>query len=240
MSPEERMQAMIAREYQAILDNYDPYALEANAHRQCNRLRCYIEAVLRGGYVDRAIEMLQQLIDMQKRSGASDFCDLAAAYWLQSRRTRTNMEQVVANLRQAFECDYGDSAKNMTPALLLYYVAVRTQDQELKREAINQIDEKLATGWSRNWPAPLGRYLIGSEGVEHVEKYLAEHPHWDSPDERCRFEFYRGVKLLESGDEPGAMKCFHAAVEIPDQKTNSTEFVLAREELGETPQPIPS
>jgi tetratricopeptide (TPR) repeat protein len=233
MLPSDEYLAMMRnRNYESIIalrwDNKDALFNTPNSAE----FRHLCDALLREGRFDDAIEHYQRLIDARRLDmrGGHDYGELAAAYWLQGDR-----ENAIANLRQALECNYGDGAKNMTPALLLYYAAVRTADNDLKEEACKQIREKLDTGWARNWPAPLGRFLVGVADETHVEQELArEHP-LRQPDERCRFDFYRGVQFLEAGDEATAKACFRAAVDVRDQKTWSTEFVLARHELGETP-----
>jgi hypothetical protein len=158
-----------------------------------------------------------------------DHNEIGAICWIKGE-----LPEAISWWRKALKCKYGDSARNMTPALLLYFAAVRTGDEKLKKEAVAQIEKKLKTGWSQNWPAPLGRFLIGIEAEDHVEGYWKDYPQWDEPDERCRFDFYRGVRQLERGDDEAAMSCFRSAVDQPNQTAWPTEFVLARHELGES------
>lgn len=220
------------RDYESIIellwDHKDTILTQAHPYE----FRNLATALLRAGRPNDAIELLEQLIAVTspKRRGSGDYCDLGGAHWVTG-----DFEKAIEWWQQALGCNYGDGAKNMTPALLLFYAAVRSSDDALKRDAVSEIEGKLKTGWAKNWPAPLGRFLVGAEGNDHVKKaLLSQHP-LRQPDESCRFDFYQGVKHVEAGHEVAAKTCFQSAFERPEQKTISTEFVLARHELEETP-----
>ncbi len=124
------------------------------------------------------------------------FFELGAAYWMQG-----NVVAGIANWRKALKCSYGDAAGNLVPAPLLYYAAVRLSDANLLAEAVRIIEKKLKSGWSKNWPAPIGRYLIGQVDEEVVKGAdLDGCVEWTKPDEGCRWDFYRGVKHLERSE----------------------------------------
>ena len=237
ISGEEYLERMMRREYASIVDacwDNKNFPLIVNDPRDVRQL---CDALVRAGRLADAIDLIEKVVDATPPDvrGGDDYCDLSAAYWLKARREEGGVESTIANLRRALRCNYGDGAKNMTPALLLYYVAVRTQDSVLKQEATDHIKAKLATGWAKNWPAPLGRFLIGVADDEHVREELSKMHPSRQPDECCRYDFYKGIKFLEARNEKAAHGCFRSAVDRTDQKTWTTEFVFARDELGETP-----
>jgi hypothetical protein len=186
---------------------------------------------LRAGLVERAKQAFERTIQLRQWTTDVDHSELGAADWLLG-----NYAEAVAEWKTALKCQYGDAAGNLTPGLLLYYSGIRKDEGKILDAAVRHIEKKLKTGWSKNWPAPLGQYLIGVADEDHVLKELEREPEWTKPDELCRWDFYRGVKLLEQGDEAGFMACMRSAVDRPDQITWTTEFVLARHELGETPR----
>lgn len=186
-------------------------------------------AMLRSGRIKDAIEHYQTLIEVidPRRRNDSDYCELGAAQWIAGER-----EEGINSWKTALKCNYGDGAKNMTPALLLYYGGVRCEDEELRSYAENQINIKLNTGWAKNWPAPLGRFLI--EQADDSQVYAAiekEHPR-RQPSEHCRFLFYQGTKSIQEGKLESSTERFRQAVGIEEQTTISTEFVLAKNEVA--------
>ena len=191
----------------------------------------YVSILICAGELEEARSAYSKALALQAFDSANNYLNAGATEWvLGEAQTATE------HWRRAMKCAYGDSAGNISPGLILYYAAIRSNDNKLLSLSRDHIESRLKTGWSRNWPAPLGRFLIGAADEEHVLKELArEHPQ-RQPDEFCRWDFYRGVKLLENDDENGFLSCMRSAVDRPDQITWTTEFVLARHELGETPR----
>ncbi|TWT47582.1 hypothetical protein [Botrimarina hoheduenensis] len=190
------------------------------------RLELYRRALarveLRLGNARAAAALLTSLVESNPLPGAGDYNERGACYWLMEDR-----EAAIRDWREGLRCKYGDGAGNLSPALLLYYPAVALSDEALRQEAIEAIEQRLNTGWAKNWPAPLGRYLLDqADDAELAQEIAREHP-ISQPDERCRFEFYRAIKAFERGDEPLAIRRCQCAVAIEQQTTSSTEFVLA-------------
>ncbi len=222
---------MRRRDYESVIASRLSYREALLASPNPYEFRNLSVALLRAGQVTQAIEHFEQLIDVisPDMQNSVDFCELGAAHWLLG-----NVEKSVCLWKEALQCNYGDGAKNMTPALLLYYAGIRLSDGAVKQESASLIAQKLNTGWAKNWPAPLGRFLLNDsdEGVV-TKELLKQHP-LRQPDEFCRLDFYRGAKNVESDCEAVAKTCFRSAVDRLEQKTSTTEFVLARHELEET------
>jgi hypothetical protein len=224
---------MRQRDYAKIVDEWDADADVPSPAARIVHLRNYALALLRVGDISRANATFEGIVASQKKwDVADDYINLGAIGWIKNAR-----EFAVESWRRATVASYGDNANNIAPGLLLYYAGVRARDRAWLDEATKYIESKLKTGWSRNWPAPLGRYLVGNADEAHVLEELFNQPPQRQPDEFCRWDFYRGVKLSQQGDEDGFFACMRSAVDRPDQITWTAEFVLARHELGETPNP---
>jgi tetratricopeptide (TPR) repeat protein len=230
---EEFIEHMRCRDYRAIIRLRKEHEGELLIQPNPVEFRHLSIALLRSGYVADAIEHFQRLIEaIPKRfSSAFDYCELGAGRWIQG-----NVEQALKCWEQALQCKYGDGANNITPAFLLFYGAVRLRDDTLRERVTSLISDKMSDGWSKNWPASLGRLIVNTMTEEEVELELRKQHPLRQADGYCRFEFYRGLKLIESGNENEAAACFRSAVDVPNQQTNSTEFVLALNELREIPE----
>lgn len=228
MNGEDYLHYMRERNYPELIRRLTEEGLEVEGSpRQTEyTLRNLEQAHLRIGSLYEAIKCCEELIPTVQWPVADDYLELGAAYWIQG-----NLAECIANWRKALKCSYGDAAGNLVPALLLYYAAVRTNDSNLLTEAAKSIEKKLKTGWSRNWPAPIGRYLIGQVDETVVQADFDRCVDWTKPDEGCRWDFYRGVKHLERGEHNLFLACMQSAVDRPNQITWTTEFVLARHEL---------
>lgn len=190
-------------------------------------LRCLAQCLSRTRQYEESTRVFSELIEFNDRHTvvARDLCERAAALWSMSKR-----DDAVSDWRRALSCTYGDGAGNILPALQLYYAAVSLGSRFLLDDAITHINKSLSTGWSRNWPAPLGRFLIGVEVAEHAAVEILGEPPSRQPDEWCRYEFYLGAKCIERQDVAAARSHFEMAVQRPNQVTWSTEFVLAMHE----------
>jgi tetratricopeptide (TPR) repeat protein len=222
--------AMRDRDYSRVIDHLSNEGNTDDTTEEKRReltLRCLAKCLSRVGRYEESVRVATELIDRQKRDalGAGDLCERAAALWSLSKR-----DDAVSDWSRALCCKYGDGAGNILPALQFYYAAVSLDSDSLRAEASAQISKRLSTGWSKNWPAPLGRFVVDEKDQEYVgHEILDNHPS-RQPDEWCRYEFYQGAKYLEKQDLVTARRHFEAAVQRPNQVTWSTEFVLAMHE----------
>lgn len=228
-SGDDYVKLMVNRDYESIIR---PRIAQKNlllaGHKAVVEFRHLSIALLRAGRVSEAIDHFERLIDATRPDMRNDFdfCELGAALWLAG-----SVGCALDSWNKALRCNYGDGAMNMTPAIILYFASVRLSDNKLMEAAIAAIERKLDSGWAKNWPAPLGRFLIDLADKPIVEaELLREHP-LRQPDESCRLAFYEGVKSIECGDKAIAGSCFRSAVNKCGQRTWTTEFVLARHEL---------
>lgn len=218
------------REYETIMSVCKEFENSKLNHRGLCILRNSAQAALRAGNISDAIMRFEKLIAMtpERLRCAEDFCELGAARFIEGVAAR-GVEQLLRGLK----CNYGDGAGNMTPALLLFYLAVRLSDTQLQQHAVKEIEARLSTGWARNWPAPLGRYLLAVTTFGETEAEIDLMHAARQPDQRCRLQFYGGVMSLDERRFGDAAMYWQAAVDVPKQRTTTTEYVFACHESNE-------
>ncbi|TWT77304.1 hypothetical protein Pla123a_19620 [Posidoniimonas polymericola] len=229
MTSEEIADALVYRDYEQIVMRLTAEGItdECGDDKKKELLnRSLGLAALRMGDLDSAHLAIEALLGDDSAPSSRDYCELASLYWMQSKT-----DTATSTLQKALKCHYGDAAGNLIPALLCYYFALRLQDVELGNYAEETIRNKLRAGISKNWPGPIGCFLADKLDEGSVMERLEQLHPIRQPDERCRFDFYRGVKALERQDSVEASCLFAQAVGHLGQKTWTAEFNLAKHEL---------
>jgi hypothetical protein len=125
---------------------------------------------------------------------------------------------------------YQDASGGVDIALLLYFASVRDPGVYSHDQARKLLIRRVKSGWAKNWPGPLGRFVLREIDYKMVLD-LATFPQPQVMERQlAQVEFYRGVVSLErrdaSGFRYGMERCIsaHNTILLPER-------YLARYEL---------
>jgi hypothetical protein len=152
---------------------------------------------------------------------------LGVCSWCKDER-----QLAVETWRQGLSCKYTDAAGGMEIPLLFVFAGIRLGNEPLIREGTLRISEKLEGRYAANWPAPIGRYLLGQASETEVVALIETF----SPALQARrvpqFDFYRAVTVLQQGCSSEYWDRIRGLVNAIPLRV-STEWLLARHELDE-------
>ena len=159
-----------------------------------------------------------------------------ATYYALSGAAKWCMEaphHAIMTWRSGYKCAYGDGAGNMTIPLMLYFAAVRTNGLISLEEAEELLKSRLKHSFSKNWPGPLARYVLGEIPDADLEFREVD----DSEDavqiRRRVAYFFRGVVALRSGNREGYREHMCAAgAPIDPNNARNAMFYVARYECA--------
>lgn len=140
-------------------------------------------------------------------------------------------EQAVRLWRMGLDCSYRDAAGGMDLPLFLYFAAVRIPNIEDINSIKQLIRKRLKSPWAQNWPAPLGRFVIGKTTEKDLREDLSVLV--DEPatlEETARIDFYMGVAALKRGDKESYLEALRRCAEAQNLE-ELCEFYLARWEF---------
>ncbi len=155
----------------------------------------------------------------------TDYFFLGICYWYLKQPSRA-----VDAWRQSLTAPYTDVASGVEAPALLLYAALRLDDQDLRREALNVL-RKRARRKLVAWPGPIAPFLLGKmESVELV--HLANVSSSDILRARqvCQADFYIALKALLDGNPTGFKAGMIRCTESP-YKILEHEYYIARWEV---------
>jgi hypothetical protein len=200
----------------------DAYATEFAETGRNLALRGRAKARLLAGQVQAAKTDFQQVIESTdpKLRDDSSYIHLGICHWYLH-----NPKEAVAAWRESLSTPYADGAGGACPSGILFYAAIRLQDQVLHREAITSLRKH----WQRHmrrvrrgqpktssqahddfvhpglyaWPGAIVPFLLGKTGQEALDRAAQGAP----VDilrirQQCQADFVAGARALHEGDQP--------------------------------------
>jgi tetratricopeptide (TPR) repeat protein len=123
---------------------------------------------------------------------------------------------------------YRDAAGGVDIPLLLYFASVRRPDVANVAEIKHLLAERLKSSWARNWPAPLGKFVLGKITEAKLrQEALDPDDDFAQREQTARVSFYVGVVALERGDKNAYEEGLRTCKDVPDNE-DVCEFHLAR------------
>lgn len=103
-----------------------------------------------------AYQYFSKIIEEEPQYSGRDYGMAGVAAWNDAR-----FSEAVDLWRSGLNCRYGDGARNLTPALLLYFAGVHEAKLVSLREVKKVIREKVSKVAAHVWPAPIGLHVLG-------------------------------------------------------------------------------
>jgi len=176
-------------------------------------------------YAD-AVAVASQVIDSTDGESDSDFILMGVGQWLQGCRT-----EAMATWLKGCSAKFTDAAGGVEIPLLLGFAASRLADVELKAEANRLIMPICDSNRSRNWPGPLGLFVMGKINEEKLLDMVSVR-HIIKEKQLCQASFYIGLRAQDRGDEVKWHQSFTECIKWGRQVITKQEYYLAKGELG--------
>lgn len=114
--------------------------------------------------------------------------------------------------------------------MFLYFAAVKTGDDKLKSNAVKAIKKLLKSKRARNFPGPLGHYLIDDIKDNELLSCVDSVPILRER-ELCQAHFVLAIKRLEAGDTQGYFKKLRDSIGYGSSSYLAQMYYLAKGEL---------
>lgn len=153
-------------------------------------------------------------------------------------------EKAVLQWREGLKCGYTDAAGGITLPLLLFFASAANPGLVAGEEVRQELDRRLRRHWARNWPAPLGQFVLGR--IDHEEAFRGYPRYPQQPEAhlqlaRWQINFYVAVLENAKGNKARYRELMRAAAETTVEdfdpknelylgKVHYPEFFLARYE----------
>lgn len=188
-------------------------------------LRNKVLALLCLGEFEESLQTSQTIIDLTKGTTDSDFIFQGVAHWLSGADGKA-----IVSWKNGLNCSYTDAAGGIEIPVLLYYAAARKGDATLADESLKLLSSKLDPA-IRQWPAPIGAYLLGQITKEDVATAISQNAVLKAK-QQCQACFAFGVKELASRNKDSALSCFCEAAGLGPVTLARHEIYLARNEMS--------
>jgi lipoprotein NlpI len=188
-------------------------------------------AYLNLGQYDRAIADFKTANETDEDTSDAYLQSVGTVHWLAGRESdaaRVWLDLVLAMERGKIQ--YTDAAGGVESACLLWFAAIRLEEDELLRQARRLLSKKARNKSSASWPGPVAEFLLGRVDDGELRQRVASVPILRER-ELCQAEFYIGVRALEVGDSAAAKKAFGAAARLHPAKLEH-EYYLATHEFN--------
>lgn len=202
--------------YEAIKAADDEY-LETSSTLS---LRNKIFALLITERFDDVIATCDYLINKELGESESDFKFKGIALWNQNKR-----QEAIDTWKSGINSKYTDAAGGVEVSLLLYFAAVKTNNTLLKTEAVKNLKEKFRSGKSKNWPGPLGAFILKNIDEKTLLTYISVQPSIRAK-QLCQTNFYLAVRNLENGDIDRAKQLIKDVLQLGKSAMQKPEFYL--------------
>lgn len=196
----------------------------------CNRGIVFLEI----GEFDKALADFQSAHDHDDDPSTTYLEMAGVANWLAGREC--DAASIWHDLVLAIErgkVAYADGAGGVESACLLWFAAVRLEQDEPLETARRVLEGKVRAKHGRNWtidnwPGPIARFLLGLIDETELRERVVDVP-IARERELCQAEFYIGVQALRAKDGAKARRAFRKAAELHDANIEN-EYYLARRE----------
>jgi tetratricopeptide (TPR) repeat protein len=206
-------------DYQSALDSARREIAEGNTFE----MGCLAFAHLSLGNYEDSRKIFDEFVEIPPRNTGS-YAACGVARWLLARYS-----EAVNVWLSGLDCQYADAAGGMELPLLLYFAAACQQRVYRIDDATRLLREKTASPRSKNWPGPVGQYLVGQIGEEQLRS-MAAHPNAliGRPQE-AQTEFYLGAYQALLGNRNAAEEHMRRCASMPKCTTVLERYVAMQE-----------
>jgi len=163
-----------------------------------------IAYVALGRYED-AKEIFDESLDLRPTSSDSHVWSGLARWLLKHWEDATKIWE------RGLTCQYQDGAGGMELALLLYYAGTRRPNVYDVGKAKALIEKKLGSLWAKNWPGPVGEYIVARISEKELKSRARFTHKIVTAKQMCQADFYIGIAAIRDGKERTAKKHFRLA-----------------------------
>ena len=129
-------------------------------------------------------------------AGSAAFAYAGLVRWLMG-----DVRDAINHWKGGLDCKYSDGAGGMELPLLLYYAGVRHPESYPLGNAKKLITQRLKSGWSRNWPGAIGRFLVGRIDEKQMRKLARFEIELVEIQQMTQADFYVGVECIRLGNQ---------------------------------------
>jgi len=194
-------------------------------------------AYLWRGHYKRAFEHFDDAIKTSRTSKSVFFGMAGVAKWCVD-----DPKEAVGQWRAGLRAQYADGAGGIRLPMLLFTAAVVTPSAFSQAEAAFLLNEKVHDARARNWPGPLGKFLLGQIDQEGLLEHLTGVHQNDTALRHWLSDFYKGVVGFSCGEVSVFNGAMRKAVEVAVNESNDQrfftgciwheEFFIARHEVS--------
>lgn len=137
-------------------------------------------------------------------------------------------QKAVEIWERGLDCGYTDEAGGFQIPLFLFFSAIRNPNVYDADQAKTLIKAKLSSRWARNWPAPIGKFVLGlidRKGLIDEALAIFEVEELE-PEQFVQIEFYVGVRELEAKKKQRFLKQMATCAQV-DNAEDQCEKALA-------------
>lgn len=196
----------------------------------CNRGIAYLNL----GQYDRALADFRTADECFAYTSDGYLQSIGVAHWLAGRESEavTTWQDLVHAIERG-KIQYTDGAGGVESACLLWFAAVRLEQENVLRLARrllrNKVKTKAGRNWSiDNWPGPIAMFLLQKLDEGELRERISDVP-IRRERELCQAEFYVAVRALQLGDRVAARKAYRRAAQLSVARFEN-EYYLAKHE----------
>lgn len=142
---------------------------------------------------DEAAMLASEIIKLSYGNTEFDFLLSGIALWLLNKK-----EEAVLEWKRGEKSMYKDAAGGLESQLMLFFAAIRINDEKLKNRTVKAIQKLLKSKGAVNWPGPMGHFILGSLSEEELRSIITGVSILHER-QSCQADFVIGIKKLEGG-----------------------------------------
>lgn len=187
-------------------------------------LRNKVFALLNLGRLEEAGELCRDIIRCRHGDTDTDFIFLGVSQWLLG-----HFDSAVATWRDGAATKFTDAAGGVEVPLLLFFASVKTSQDSLRIQSLDELRKLCKSSASANWPGPIAGYVLGDLSEEKLESSMSQHPLLRAK-QACQSAFYIGVRRLLEQDEAGFRQAMVACTNHGPVTMQKQEYYLGKAE----------
>lgn len=189
-------------------------------------LRNKIYALFHLEKYEEAYKLGRKIIEITDGKTDVDFVFAGIALWLLGKA-----DEAIQTWGNTEETHYKDAAGGVDIQALLYFAAVKCDNQILKRDVLIVLKRLTKKRRNGNWPTPLATYILGEITKEEMFSKIVNIPILKER-QLCQAHFVSAVKELENGNIIGYLASLSACISYGPSSYLEQFYYLAKGELA--------
>jgi tetratricopeptide (TPR) repeat protein len=188
------------------------------------------------GDLDQALADFARADELDRSSnagrGSSYASSLAMVMWLRGSRegAATLWRKILVSIEEG-EITHSDLSGGVGVAALLWFSAIGLRRTEDRKLAESFMWKKWATARGKQWPGPIGGFLLGQLSRQELGHAAKTQPEKLEARRQCQATFYAGAKAGEAGDLRCEKSELEDSVKSGGVSLIEREYYLAKHEL---------